>query len=128
LYDQLLSLGSQSLVEALQVGAAIEEIDILDLDGYAAQTDKADLLRVYESLMRGSENHLRAFVSSLERQGVQYERAYLGQEAYGEILSGETGRGAGQGSGGAQGGSGVPSGQSGSRGRGGQGGRGRRGG
>jgi hypothetical protein len=31
LYDQLVEQGSQSLVDALQVGAAIEEIDILDL-------------------------------------------------------------------------------------------------
>jgi hypothetical protein len=97
LYDQLVDRGSQSLVEALKVGAAIEEIDILDLDEYAAQTDKADIQRVYDNLTRGSRNHLRAFVSSLERQGVQYEPVYLSPEAYAEILNAETERGGGQG-------------------------------
>jgi hypothetical protein len=119
LYDQLVDQGSQSLVDALRVGAAIEEIDILDLEEYLAQTDKADIQRVYDSLVRGSRNHLRAFVSSLERQGVEYEPVYLSLEAYEEILSAETERGSGPGS---QGGSGARGGQS-SRGR--QGGRGR---
>ena len=114
LYDQLVEQGSQSLVEALKVGAAIEEIDILDLDKYVAQTDKDDIERVYDNLTRGSRNHLRAFVSSLERQGVHYERAYLSPDAFDEILNAETER-RGQGSQGARGG------QSGRSGRGGQG-------
>jgi hypothetical protein len=109
LYDQLVEQGSQSLVEALKVGAAIEEIDILDLDAYVAQTDKEDLLRVYENLARGSRNHLRAFVSSLEGQGVQYEPVYLSPEAYEEILNAETERGSGQRGRGAQGGRGRQS-------------------
>jgi hypothetical protein len=101
------------------VGAAIEEIDILDLEEYAAQTTKVDIQRVYDSLTRGSRNHLRAFVSSLERQGVEYEPEYLSQEAYREILNGETERGGGPGS---QGGRGSRGGQSS---QGSQGGRGR---
>jgi hypothetical protein len=113
LYDQLLDQGNRSLVDALKVGAAIEEIDILDLEEYIAQTDKADIQRVYESLMRGSRNHLRAFVSSLERQGVDYEPVYLSPEAYEEILNAGAERGSGSGS---PGGGGS---------RGGQGGRGR---
>jgi hypothetical protein len=63
LYNELITLGSQSFVEALKVGAAIEEIDILDLQEYLAQTDKADIQTVYENLLLGSENHLRAFVA-----------------------------------------------------------------
>jgi hypothetical protein len=122
LYDQLVEQGSGSLVEALQVGAAIEEIDLLDLDAYVAQTDNADIQGVYDNLTRGSRNHLRAFVSSLERQGVAYEPGYLGQEAYDAILDAETERGGGQGSGG-QGQ--VPG--NGQRGRSGGGGRGRQG-
>ena len=39
LYDQLVEMGSQSLSDALKVGIAIEEIDILDLKKYIAQTD-----------------------------------------------------------------------------------------
>jgi hypothetical protein len=118
LYDQLVEQGSQSLVEALKVGAAIEEIDILDLDEYVAQTDKADIQRVYENLLRGSRNHLRAFVSGLERQGVSYQPAYLSQEVFDEFLGAEPVRGGGQG---------TSNGLGGQRGRGGQGGRGRQG-
>jgi hypothetical protein len=88
LYDQLVETGNQSLGDALRVGAAIEEIDILDLEEYIAQTDKADIQVVYESLMKGSRNHLRSFVSTLKRQeGQTYEPQYLSQEAYDAIVS-----------------------------------------
>lgn len=103
LYNQLVGQGGQSLVEALQVGAAIEEIDILDLEGYVAQTDKADIQRVYENLTRGSRNHLRAFVSALERQGTTYKAAYLSLEAFDELLGSGTERGGGQEGGGGPG-------------------------
>jgi hypothetical protein len=43
LYDQLVATGSQSLGDALRVGAAIEEIDILDLQERMAQTDGHDI-------------------------------------------------------------------------------------
>jgi hypothetical protein len=119
LYDQLVEQSSQSLVEALKVGAAIEEIDILDLQAYLAQTDRADIQRVYESLVRGSRNHLRAFVTSVERQGVQYEPGYLSSEVYDEIVNSDLERGRGQTDQGPQGGA---------KGRGGRGGRGRQGG
>lgn len=38
LYDQLVAEGKQSLANALRVGAAIEEIDVLDLEERIAQT------------------------------------------------------------------------------------------
>jgi hypothetical protein len=89
LYDQLISLGSQSLSDALKVGAAIEEIDILDIEAYLAQTDNADIRRVYENLMKGSRNHLRAFTSTLGRQtGETYQPQYLSVEVYQSIVDG----------------------------------------
>ncbi len=88
LYDQLVDLGSQSLADALRVGAAIEEIDILDLEERIAQTDKEDIQLVYENLMMGSRNHLRAFTSTLETQtGETYQPQYLSQEVYEAIVS-----------------------------------------
>ena len=90
LYDQLVAQGSQSLGEALKVGAAIEEIDILDLEEYIAQTDKDDIQRVYENLLKGSRNHLRSFVSTIQRQtGETYQPQYLSAEAYQAIVSSE---------------------------------------
>jgi hypothetical protein len=103
LYDQLVAEGSKSLGDALRVGAAIEEIDILDLEEAVAQTDKADIQLVYQNLMKGSRNHLRSFTSTLEKQTSEiYQPQYLDLAAYEEIVSTprETGgRDSGQGQG-----------------------------
>ena len=88
LYNDLVSRGEASLEEALRVGAAIEEIDILDLQERMAQTDWEDILLVYSNLKRGSENHLRAFVNNLERRGIEYSPEHLSQEEYDGIISG----------------------------------------
>ena len=99
LYDQLTSTGSQSLAEALHVGAAVEEIDILDLEEYVAQTDKADIQLTYENLTKGSRNHLRSFVSTLKTQvGETYQPQYLSQEAYDAIVNTPPERGRSRGS------------------------------
>jgi len=86
LYDDLVKRGSASTKDALQVGATIEEIDILDLEERMSQTDKADILLVYSNLKKGSENHLRAFVNNLQRQGVEYRPEYLSSEEYNRII------------------------------------------
>ncbi|NJF24163.1 DUF2202 domain-containing protein [Thermococcus sp. Bubb.Bath] len=91
LYDQLIGQGSQSTVDALKVGALIEEIDIKDLGGWIANTDNEDIKQVYSNLMAGSENHLRAFVRNLESQGVEYTAQVLPQEQVDKILAGGTG-------------------------------------
>ena len=96
LYDQLVEMGSASLADALIVGTAVEEIDILDLEKYISQTELSDITQVYENLLAGSRNHLRSFVTTLERQtGETFQPQYLSPEAYQEIISGsfETGRG-----------------------------------
>ena len=82
LYDQLMEEGSQSLADALRVGALVEEVDIVDLEDYIEQTDNEDLLRVYQNLLKGSYNHLRAFTSTLEKQtGEIYQLQLLEAEA-----------------------------------------------
>jgi hypothetical protein len=87
LYDGLVIKGKTSVEDALKVGAAIEEIDILDLEERMAQTKKEDILLVYSNLKRGSENHLRAFVNNLERRGFEYTPEKLSQEAYEGIIN-----------------------------------------
>jgi hypothetical protein len=106
LYNDLVARGSQSLAEALKVGAAIEEIDILDLEKSLAQTDNADIQQVFNNLMNGSYNHLRAFVSNLGAQtGETYQPQYLSAETYQSIIgSGSTTRGNSRGGGGGSGG------------------------
>ena len=72
----------------------IEEIDILDLEKYIAQTDHADIQLVYENLLKGSQNHLRAFVSTLQRQtGETYQPQYLSQDVYDAIVGSAIERG-----------------------------------
>jgi len=101
LYDQLTQQGSQSLEDALMVGAAIEEIDILDLQERIDTTDELDILQVYGNLLAGSENHLRAFVSQLEnRTGAVYQPQYLSAETYAQIIAGQPGYRVGAGNGG----------------------------
>lgn len=99
LYTDLIARGGQSLSEALKVGAAIEEIDILDLQKRLAQTNHADIQQVYNNLLKGSANHLRAFVSTLKTQtGETYQPQYLTADVYQSII-GSTGAGIGNGRG-----------------------------
>ena len=86
LYNNLTETGGQSLEDALKTGAAIEELDISDLQMYISETDNEDVKLVYEALMRGSRNHLRSYVRVLERQGVSYSPQYLSQEEFDQIL------------------------------------------
>ena len=67
LYDQLVLQGNQSLQEALLVGKSIEELDIDDLEYQLSFVDNPDIIRVYENLKAGSENHLAAFINCLSR-------------------------------------------------------------
>ena len=94
LYDQLVAQGSASLADALKVGAAIEEIDILDLQARLALTDNADIQMVFNNLMNGSYSHLNSFTSVLTQQtGEIYTPKYLTAEAYQAIITGTSGNG-----------------------------------
>ena len=69
LYEELLAAGAgpgSLLVDALHVGALIEEVDIEDLARAIERTDKPDIKRTYENLLCGSRNHLRAFGRHIE--------------------------------------------------------------
>ena len=87
LYDDLIEQGSASLVDALTVGAIIEDLDIFDLQNLLDETDNPDIERVYTSLLMGSENHMRAFLRQLDSQGGTYEANFLDQSEIDEILA-----------------------------------------
>jgi len=94
LYHTLVEAGRQSLIDGLKVGAAIEEIDILDLRHQLDEVvDNEDIIFVYENLLKGSENHLRAFVRNLERQGVDYQPQHLSKTDYQAIITSAAGNG-----------------------------------
>jgi hypothetical protein len=91
LYDELVDDGRNSLIDALEVGALIEEIDIVDLRAQA--TAITDIRTTYDQLERGSRNHLRAFTAQLAARDVVYEPTRLDDAAYDEIVSGAMERG-----------------------------------
>lgn len=94
LYDQLTAQGSVSLADALKVGAAVEEIDILDLQNHLTQTDNADIQWVYNNLLSGSYNHLKAFTSALlQTTGEVYQPQHLSADVYQGIVAGSMGNG-----------------------------------
>lgn len=88
LYDQLVALGSASLMDALFVGAAIEELDISDIVRLQEQvTGNDDIVLVYDNLLLGSRNHLRSFDKKIKQNGWVYEPQYITQEAYDAIVN-----------------------------------------
>lgn len=93
LHDALVAAGRTSLVEALKVGAEIEDVDIRDLRALKAATDKADLLLVYDNLERGSRNHLRSFHTALKSMSATYTPKYLTQAAYDAVVNSPMERG-----------------------------------
>ena len=93
LYADLIARGMQSSLEALYVGALIEEVDMVDLKRAIEETDNADIRQLYENLMTGSRNHLRAYVGQIEDLGVVYEAQYLSQEEVDAIVDSPVERG-----------------------------------
>lgn len=103
-YNELVAWGAQSPADALLVGCAIEEIDLVDLATRLAQVDNRDIRSVFQNLTDGSENHLRAFVAQYESlTGDTYAPIYLDQNTYQQIING-TSSGGGGGNGGGNGG------------------------
>ncbi len=88
LYDQLVAMGQPSLIEALKVGCLIEEKDIQDInDKKTLVIDEPDIVQVYDHLLCGSRNHLRAFNDNLLQQGVTYVPQVITQAEWDAIAS-----------------------------------------
>lgn len=86
-YDQFLIDGAISQANALQIGATIEDLDIVDLQVRLDATSNTAIILVFESLQCGSRNHLRSFISSIENNGSTYLPQFLTQQNYNSILS-----------------------------------------
>ncbi|MDX2455855.1 DUF2202 domain-containing protein [Desulfosarcina sp.] len=91
LYSDLVERGSQSEIEALLVGAYIEEYDILDIWKAYDETDEERIQTVYQNLYEGSYNHLGAFVYVYELViGESYVRQILEEEDYEYVMNFDT--------------------------------------
>ena len=89
LYTELVTLGKTSLMNALTVGATIEDLDLYDLDEMLGNAENDHVKLVGNNLAKGSRNHLRAFMGALIAQDGSYEPQYISQEAFDAILDSE---------------------------------------
>ena len=88
LYNELIVQGAESAVEALKVGAFIEEVDIIDIQQLLDEDfESEDIEFVMTNLKRGSGYHLRAFVGNLKRYNIEYTPQFLDVEVFNEILN-----------------------------------------
>jgi hypothetical protein len=89
-YTTLTASGTQSLLDALQVGVQIEEADIADLQKAIAETNKSDIQWVLGNLLQASFHHLNAFTRCLETGGTSCQ--FPGNSAKGGASRWTTGR------------------------------------
>lgn len=89
LYDTLVERGIASFIDALYVGALIEEKDMRDILAAMERSDERAIILAYSNLLDGSKNHLRAFVGVIESQGLVYEAQVLDQDEVTLILESE---------------------------------------
>ncbi len=87
IYNSLILQSDISSIEALTVGAIIEDLDINDIDHFINNTTKTDLLTVYDKLTCGSKNHIRSYTSQLESNGITYIPQFISIEYYTIILN-----------------------------------------
>jgi len=86
LFDDLVVDGKQSYVDALMVGAAIEDRDIYDLMQAIEYTDNLALQNTYQNLLEASKNHMRAFVGQLRNLNLDYERTFISSALFDAIM------------------------------------------
>ncbi|MEN6426007.1 MAG: DUF2202 domain-containing protein [Phycisphaerales bacterium] len=104
LYDAFLLAGAGSLLDALDVGAQIEELDIADLEDALDATTKTDIQWVFANLLRASNNHLLAFTRDIVAGGTTCAFQGAGNQANkttGQVedLASRGGKGRGKGNG-----------------------------
>ena len=86
LYDDMIAKGSTSRIASIEVGANIEEKDMVDLVAAIERTDERASRKVYGNLLEGSKNHLRAFVGRLQSLGVEYRPTLLTWQEFEAIV------------------------------------------
>jgi len=81
LYDDLITMGSRSEIDALNVGCIIEVVDINDLDEYihiAENSNASDVVDTFNFLRNGSYNHYWSFDKALKQRGISKGCCALG--------------------------------------------------
>ncbi|MEZ4721161.1 MAG: DUF2202 domain-containing protein [Flavobacteriales bacterium] len=84
LYDSLTTVGLANQVDALMIGAEIEELDILDLmDAMETHFPEGDINTTYQNLMDASKKHLYAYTKYMSMQfDTTYVPRHMSQSLY----------------------------------------------
>ncbi|MDM7934182.1 MAG: DUF2202 domain-containing protein [Methanothrix sp.] len=86
IYNELLTEGRRSGVDALRAAATFEEVSIIDLKRELAATKDEDIRAVYQGLLAGSRKHLRSYVADLREEGIDYSPKHLDRAEFDEII------------------------------------------
>ncbi len=78
LYENLLSQGQLSFIEALKVGCIVEVTDVEDLEYRLSIVGNQDIKLAFEFLKQGSYNHYWAFDNALKNNGIDQGCCVLG--------------------------------------------------
>ena len=90
LYDGLTEKGRVSYEDAILVGLTIEDLDIYDLEmALEHEVDNEDIVKVYNCLLMGSKNHMKAFNFHAISNDIEYIAQYISQEHFLEIVGEE---------------------------------------
>jgi hypothetical protein len=90
LYDMLTGMGKNSYIDAIVVGLTIEDLDIADLeDALQVEVDNEDIVEVYNFLLMGSKNHMKAFYFNAQKNGIDYDPQYISMDYFMEIVGEE---------------------------------------
>lgn len=92
LYDDLTNQSNISFLEALKVGATIEDLDLNDIHEDESNTTKEAILDVYEKLSCGSRNHLRSYINQLVLNGESYVPQFISLAEFTEVINSESER------------------------------------
>ncbi len=87
LYNDLTTKSAISLIDALEVGATIEDLDIRDIKIFKNRATKADILDTYDKLECGSRNHMRSYYGKLLTSEVTYVAQYISATELAEIIN-----------------------------------------
>ena len=86
-YDLLMKTGGYSFTDALIAAARYEEQDISDLKKFISASANEKVQTLFGCLGKASENHVRAFVKNLKREGINFKPTILSQDEFNAILS-----------------------------------------
>jgi len=90
LYHGLSDKGELSYKDAIVVGLTIEDLDINDLEmALEHEVDNEDIVEVYNFLLMGSKNHMKAFYAHVKSNDIEYIPQYISQEHFQEIVEEE---------------------------------------